>query len=447
MEAKRSVWQATSRHQPRPELMGTVRCDVAVIGGGLTGILAGKLLAQEGLSCVVLEADTIGSGQTGGTTAKITAQHGLVYRKLEQTRGPDIARLYADANTAAIGQYETLIGTLPTDCGFVRCPAYLYTTGAPGQLQLESMAARRAGIQCTITQETELPFPVTAALRFSYQARFHPLEFLYQVAQGLTAYEHSPVRQIHRHRGFTLLRTPKGAVAARYVVFAAHYPLVNVPGWYFTRLHQERSYVLALANAMTPQGMYLGVGERALSFRAEMGYLLLGGCAHRTGEDSGRPYETLLARAKSMFPDCTEVYRWSAQDCVSVDGLPYIGRYAANTPDWFVATGYNKWGMTTAMVAARLCTDLICGRTTPYSVVYDPDRPTAKHPGNLMNEMTHAVKGLTRGLLQGRRCSHMGCRLEWNQAEGTWDCPCHGSRFAPDGTLLNDPAMEDAHIE
>lgn len=447
MTSQPSIWEDIPHPTPRPVLENTRKCDAAVIGGGMAGILTARLLANAGLDVLVLEKDSIGAGQTGRTTAKLTAQHDLLYYPLTQSRGPLIAQRYAQANLAAIDRYEAIIQTLPTDCGFARCPAYLYTNGTAHRLQLEFLACQQAGIDCSITDRIELPIPITAALRFENQARFQPLEFLFAVAQGLSVYERSPVTDIQRHKRCTLLRTPKGAVSAKYVVFAAHYPLVNVPGWYFPRLHQERSYVLALKNAFLPFGMYLGVDSDGLSFRMAGDNLLLGGGGHRTGEAAKRPYEMLEARAKALWPDCRVSRRWSAQDCMTIDSVPYIGQYAPSTPDWFVATGFGKWGMTTSMVAAQLITDLICGRQNPCESVYDPARSVKGSVGNLMHETGHAVRGLTKGLLKRPRCTHMGCKLEWNMAEGTWDCPCHGSRFAPDGTILDNPAMEEIYFE
>ena len=447
MTTRPSIWTDAVHPTAHPALDGAVKCDAAVIGGGLAGILTARLLQDAGVDVLVLEKDTLGAGQTGRTTAKITAQHGLIYHKLLQSRGPVIAARYARANLAAIDQYEALIRTLPTSCGFTRCPAYLYTTGSAHRLQLEFMAAQQLGVDCALTRHTELPFPVTAALRFENQARFHPLEFLFAVAEGLTVYEHSQVRKVHLRGDDTLLRTHNGTVAAKYVIFAAHYPIVDVPGWYFTKLHQERSYVVALQNAMLPFGMYLGVDGDGLSFRMAGDCLLLGGGGHRTGEAAYHPYERLEARAKALWPECRAVRRWSAQDCMTLDGVPYIGRYAPSTPDWFVATGFNKWGMTGSMAAARLITDLITGKDSPYTLVYDPSRSQSANLDKRMNEFAHAARGLGRGLVHGRRCTHMGCKLEWNMAEGTWDCPCHGSRFAPDGTILDNPAMEETHFE
>jgi glycine/D-amino acid oxidase-like deaminating enzyme len=447
MTTQPSVWTDKLRPTAGPTLEQNRKCDVAVIGGGLAGILTARFLQDAGVDVLVLEKDTIGAGESGRTTAKITAQHGLIYHTLTQSRGPAVARQYAKAHLDAIDQYETIIRTLPTDCGFQRCPAYLYTGGTGHRLQLEFLAAKQAGIPCALTRKTELPVPVTAALRFDNQARFQPLEFLHAMARGLQIYEHSPVNHVRRGNGGTLLETPGGTVFARSVVFAAHYPLVNVPGWYFTRIHQERSYVIALENAFLPDGMYLGIDPDGLSFRTAGNDLLLGGGGHRTGENPNHPYETLEAQAKTLWPRCRVVRRWSAQDCMTIDSVPYIGPYAPSAPDWFVATGFQKWGMTTSMVAARLITDLILGDTNPNAAVFDPARSVKGSVGNLMREMGHAAKGLTKGLLQGRRCSHMGCRLEWNPAEGTWDCPCHGSRFAPDGSILNNPALEEEHFE
>ena len=447
MEQGISIWQADTPAHGHPELTERIRCDAAVIGGGLAGILTAKLLSREGADCVVLERDGVGCGETGRTTAKITAQHELIYQRITKDRGADMARLYAAAQTEAIGAYARFISTLDTDCGFTWCPAYLYTVGDDRRLKAEREAAAGAGLDMQLTANTELPLPVTTALRLDGQARFRPLEFLRQAARGLTIYEHSPVRDIRYRDGETVLVTPGGAVTARTVVFACHYPIVNVPGWYFLRQHQERSYVLALENVPAMEGMYLGIDERGLSFRPEGQYLLLGGGGHRTGEDSGRPYEILLSRAKAMWPECRAAERWSAQDCMSVDGVPFIGRYARSRPEWYVATGFGKWGMTNSMVSARLITDLICGRESPYTQLFDPARSLTHASAALANEAGHAAKGLTKGLLKGRRCAHMGCHLEWNAAEGTWDCPCHGSRYTADGILLENPATEDLHIE
>lgn len=442
-----SIWTDTIYPPAHPALDSAVKCDAAVIGGGLAGILTARLLHDAGVDVLVLEKDTLGAGQTGRTTAKITAQHGLIYHKLAQSRGPVIAARYAQANLRAIDQYEALIRTLPTDCGFTRCPAYLYTNSTAHRLQLEFLAAQQLGISCALTRNTELPIPITAALRFDNQARFQPLEFLLSIAQGLTIYEHSQVQKVHPRGEDTLLRTHGGTVAAKYVIFAAHYPIVDVPGWYFTRLHQERSYVIALQNALLPFGMYLGVDGDGLSFRMAGNYLLLGGGGHRTGESTYHPYERLEARAKALWPDSRVIRQWSAQDCMTIDRVPYIGQYAPSTPNWYVATGFGKWGMTSSMVAAQLITNLIMGKDDPYALVYDPARSIKGNMGNLMNEFGHATRGLSRGLFHGRRCTHMGCKLEWNMAEGTWDCPCHGSRFTPDGTILDNPAMEETHFE
>lgn len=443
MTTQPSVWTDGLRPPECPPAGRDISCDVAVIGAGLAGVLTARFLQDAGADVVVLEKDIPGAGETGRTTAKITAQHGLIYHELVRSRGPAAARQYARANLAAIDAYEDLISTLPTDCGFLRCPAYLYTDGRDHRLQAEFLAAKQAGIDCALTRKTELPVPVSLALKFEHQARFRPLDFLYGVVRELRIYGHSPVGRVRRGTRCTRLETPGGTVSARVVVFAAHYPLVNVPGWYFTRLHQERSYVIALQNAFLPYGMYLGIDPDGLSFRQAGDYLLLGGGSHRTGEDPGHPYAVLEAQAKTLWPQSRVARRWSAQDCVTIDNLPYIGQYAPGTPDWFVATGFRKWGMTTSMVAARLLSDLILGRPNPCAALYDPARSLKGSMGSLMHEMGHAVRGLTRGLVSGRRCTHLGCQLTWNAAEGTWDCPCHGSRFAPDGAVLNNPATKE----
>ena len=277
-----SLWSKTTDMPAYPPLRGELRADVAVIGGGMAGILIAYFLAKAGLHPVVLEAERIGSGQTKNTTAKITSQHGLLYARLVEQFGEELAQQYAHANQKALEHYRTLIAELDIDCAFTQCPAYLYSTLEEEPLVREAQAARRLGIEANFTRRTELPFSVRAAVRFDGQARFHPLHFLRVIASHLEIYEHTPVQSVEEHR----LLTPHGVVMAETIVFACHYPFLNMPGYYFMRMHQERSYVLALENTAKMEGMYLGIDENGLSFRPDENVLLLGGGSHRTGENA-----------------------------------------------------------------------------------------------------------------------------------------------------------------
>ena len=279
----------------------------------------------------------------------------------------------------------------------------------------------------------------------------------------------------------TILRTARGTVRAEKLIFACHYPFLRLPGLYFTRLHQERSYVLALENAASLEGMWIGSDGEKLSLRGYNNLMLLGGGGHRTGENSkGGQYAMLRQQARELFPGAREVAHWSAQDCVTPDGIPLIGRYSARCPDWYVATGFGKWGMSTSVVAAQLLRKLIAGEQPPEAALFDPGRFRAGVLAGLAKEGAHAVKNLARACfsvprsaaeqlapghggavrLHGKklgayraedgtlytvniRCPHLGCQLAWNPDERSWDCPCHGSRFDYQGNLISGPAQSD----
>jgi len=477
-----SIWSQTCRIKERPPLPGDVESEVAVIGAGMAGVLIASALREAGARVVVLEADRIASGQTRNTTAKITSQHGAIYRKLTDSLGEDSARQYAMANEAALAEYRRITAENGIECDFEEQSAYVYGDDAE-VLRAEAECAAGLGLPASFTDKTALPFPTAGAVRFEHQAQFHPLKFLKAMAEPLTIYEHARVQEAEDHR----LVTERGTVTAEKIVFACHYPIINFPGLYFARMHQERSYVLALENAPLMDGMWIFADGKAnpYSFRTWNGLLLLGGGGHRCGENSaGGRYDELLQRARECFPQSREVARWSAQDCMTADSVPYIGQYAPSRPDWYVATGFQKWGMTTSMVSATLLRDLICGRKSPYADVFDPGRFDLETVTGVAEESGQAVKGLARRFFQipaetaGKlapghggvvfldgeklgvykdengvlypvdiRCPHMGCQLEWNPDEKSWDCPCHGSRFDRFGNLISGPAQTDIHAE
>ena len=423
--------------------------DIIVIGAGMAGLLIAYYLKEEGKNVLVLEADAIASGQTERTTAKITSQHAVKYSKLIKKVGVEKARMYAQANEGAIREYERLIQSKGIECQFERLPAYLYSTQEEEQLEEEAKAALSLGIDAALVKETELPFPVEAAVCFQNQAQFSPLEFIQYISAELEILEHTQVISIKGNQVMTKVET----FSADKIVVATHYPLRNVPGFYFLRQHQERSYVLALSGCRKLNGMYYGIDQGGLSLRQAGECLLLGGSAHRTGQnESGGAYDALVAAAKQYFPDGKEVTRWSAQDCMPHDGIPFIGKYSIFTPNLYVATGFQKWGMTTSMIAAMILRDELCGIENPYLELFSPQRMNVRAGiGNLLLDIGMSVKGLVKGLFRRLQekpyCAHMGCALTWNPDEQSWECPCHGSRFEADGKLLDNPAKKCARIE
>lgn len=418
--------------------------EVIIIGAGMAGLLLAFYLKELGKDVLVLEANEIASGQTERTTAKITSQHGLKYSKLIKTIGMEKARLYAKANEAAIKEYERLIQKNGIACQFEKAPAYLYTCEDAAALEEEAKAAALLGIDAFFTKETELPFPVEGAVCFQNQAQFSPLEFLKGIASGLEVAEHTQVIKIKGNQVFT----QENILTADKIVMATHYPIRNVPGFYFLRQHQERSYVLALSGCEKIKGMYLGIDQNGLSVRQAKDMLLLGGSSCRTGENRvGGAYDFLRQAAKQYFPDGQEEAHWAAQDCMPHDGIPFIGRYSIFTPDLYVVTGFQKWGMTSSMLAAMILRDEICGVENPYAGLFSPQRIHFRASiGNFLLDAGVSVKGLLKGAFGQKNpsCPHLGCELIWNPEEESWDCPCHGSRFDKDGKLLDNPAKKDA---
>ena len=285
--------------------------------------------------------------------------------------------------------------------------------------------------------DLSLPFQTRGAVRYRKQAQFHPLKFAAKIAEDLDVCEYTLVRDISRNAAYT----DRGTITADKILSASHFPFLNRRGNYFLKLYQHRSYVTALQNAQDMDGMYADESKTGLSFRNYGNLLLLGGGSHRTGKKGGGWKELEHAKAR-FYPESEEICRWAAQDCMSLDGIPYIGAYSRNTPDFYVAAGFNKWGMTSSMAAALLLRDQILERENEWSPVFAPDR-SILHPQLFVNGIESVINLLTPSL---RRCPHLGCALKWNPSEHTWDCPCHGSRFSGDGSLIDNPAKHDARV-
>lgn len=427
-----SIWTATAQLPRFPALSGDTQTDVLVIGGGITGLLCAHCLTEAGIHCVVAEAATIAGGITKDTTAKLTAQHGLLYHKLLRSFDRETVWLYLDANLKALDAYRVLCETM--DCNYSIQDSFVYSRTGRAKLDAEMEALQTLGYPAELVDILPLPFPTAGAVRFSHQAQFHPIKFLCAITKNLTIYENTPVRSLEK----TTALTDFGRIHAKQIIVATHFPFLNTHGSYFLKLYQQRSYVLSLENAPTFSGMYLQEGEAGLSFRCHMGRVLLGGGGHRTGKNGGN-WQELESFTRHYYPNARITHQWATQDCMSLDGIPYIGHYSRRTPHLYVATGFNKWGMTSAMVAARLLTDLILHGDSPYAQVFSPQRSI------LQPQLARNAWEATRNLLTPttRRCPHLGCALKWNPQERTWDCPCHGSRFQADGTLLDGPATKD----
>lgn len=427
-----SVWTETVDMPHFETLEGEVKTDVLIIGGGITGLLCAYFLKEQGVDYLLAEGRSICSGVTKNTTAKITAQHGLIYTDLLKKAGEEKAKMYLDANLKAVENYFALCKDM--DCDFEERTNYVYSVSDRRKLEQEVLALQKIGFDALLQDTTELPFSTVGAVGFAHQAQFHPLKFLAKIAEGLNIYENTFVTKMSEN----IALTEKASITFEKVIFATHFPIDNKHGMYFLKMYQHRSYVIALKNAFPVKNMYVDEDTRGLSFRSYGNHLLLGGGSHRTGKKGGN-WQELRDYAGKYYPRAKERYYWATQDCMPLDNVPYIGLYSKSMPGCYVATGYHKWGMTTAMTAAMILTDMIMGKENPYEAVFSPSRSIWK-PQLFVNGGETIVNLLTPTM---KRCPHLGCALKWNAAEHSWDCPCHGSRFDEDGGLIDNPANGD----
>lgn len=428
----RSLWNETVTLPAFPTLESDTETDVLIIGGGIAGILTAYFLQQNDVPYILVEKDRICGGTTGNTTAKITFQHGLCYHKMLRSSGLERADMYLQANRMAFGKYAALCREI--DCGYEIKNNYVYATDDRQKLEDEISALSKIGYNAVFAKDLPLPVNTVGAVCFEDQAQFHPLRFLYAVAKGLNIYEHTFVREME---GTTAV-TDRARISAGKVIVTTHFPMINKHGSYFLKLYQHRSYVTALENAQNVDGMYVDESRTGFSFRNYGDLLLLGGGGHRTGKSGGN-WDELRQFAREQYPRATERYFWAAQDCMSLDHIPYIGRYSKNTADLYTASGFNKWGMTGAMLSAVLLSDRICGRHNGFEEAFDPSRSIIR-PQLFVNGF-ESIKNLLTPTK--KRCPHLGCALKWNPAEHSWDCACHGSRFDESGKVLDNPANGD----
>lgn len=427
-----SLWENTSKKNNFQSLDGNISTDVLIIGGGMAGVLTAYFLQQSGIDYALVEADEIGSGITKNTTAKISVQHGLIYNKLIKEFSAEKAKMYFEANERALNIYRNLCKDI--DCDFEEKDSFVYTLNDPYKIEKEAEALEKIGKKSEVVGNLPLPFSVSCAVKIENQAQFNPLKFLYSVSSGLRIFEHTKVRELE---GTTAI-TDSGKIRAKKIIVATHFPFINKHGFYFIKMYQHRSYVIALENAQDVGGIYIDESENGLSFRNYKSFLLIGGGGHRTGKNGGN-WEVLRSFAKKHYSVSNEVFNWATQDCVTLDAVPYIGKYSAGSDGLYVATGFNKWGMTTSMAAAEILSDMVQGKENPYSEVFSPSR-TILRPQLFANAFESTISMLTPTV---KRCPHMGCALKWNKSERTWDCPCHGSRFSESGNLIDNPATAD----
>ncbi|MBQ9071199.1 MAG: FAD-dependent oxidoreductase [Clostridia bacterium] len=411
---------------------GDKRYDVLIIGGGIAGILTAYMLKKKGVSYALIEADRICGRTTANTTAKITAQHALIYEKIINGFGTQVAKKYYEINSRAIFEYRRLAENI--ECDFKDESAFVYSCTSRDKLEREARAYEKAGIPFKFHESLNLPISVAGALEMENQAQFHPLKFISSLAKDLNIFENTRALKIS---GGTVI-TNRGNFFAERIIVATHFPFINSHGLYFMKMYQERSYVMALEGAEDVFGMYIDEKKGGFSFRNHEGLLLLGCGGHRTGEKN-ESLKTLADFKEKYYKNSTVKEEWATQDCITLDGIPYVGRYSALSPNLFVATGFNKWGMTSSMSAALILADLVTDRENEYASIFSPSRSIFNK--SLLSNIKESAKGLIT--FKAPRCPHLGCALKYNKSEHSWDCPCHGSRFTEDGALIDNPANKD----
>lgn len=492
-----SLWIASSEAPERPPLPTHTTCDVCIVGGGITGITAALALAEEELDVVVLEAGRVGGGVTGHTTGKVTSLHGAIYHQLTKKHGEEAAHVYASAQEGALGHIRGRVEHLGIDCDLRTRDAYTYVTHARDEEQIEHEveAACAAGLGAELVRDTPLPYPVAAAVRLTGQAEFHARRYVHGLA---AAFEQAGGRIYEQTVATGLDNGPRPEVLvgdlrveARRVIVATHMPFLDRAAWW-TRLTAKRSYAIAVRGAdLLPDGMFISADEPTRSIRlapdpaGDGELLIVGGESHNAGEHGDTTperYAALERFATEHFGAGEVAYRWSSQDLQQADALPYVGQLTPTSSQVFVAAGYRKWGLTGGTAAALALVERMQGRPSPAAELFDAWRVTPrKQLGQVLMEAVKDSRHMIGDRLKrpdGRRleelapgegallkhdgelvaasrdadgrlhavspvCTHLGCRVAWNAAERSWDCPCHGSRFAQDGKCLQGPATKD----
>lgn len=426
------LWTIDAASPGFPTLGGSASTDVLIIGGGMAGVLCALKLHEAGADYMLVEGKRIGGGITKGTTAVISAQHSTLYQDLSDSFGKNMAERYLRANLRAVERFRALAKDI--SCDFAERPSVMYSRDDRALMEREAAVVRSLGFAAEFTTDTPLPHAVAGAVRYHGMAQFHPLKFLYGAAKRLNIRENTFVTKL----AGTNAVTPHGTIKAKKVIVATHYPFLNRHGLFFAKLYQKRSFVIALENAPELHCTTEDIADDGIYMRNYNGLLIIGGGDHRTGRKGGG-FDMPRAFARQYYPEAREKYAWANQDCISLDGVPYIGRYSPNLPDVYVASGFNEWGMTSSMVAADILADMVLGRESEYSSTFLPNRSILT--GQLFANIGTTVADLATPTT--KRCSHMGCALKWNAAERSWDCPCHGSRFDEKGHIIDNPAMSD----
>lgn len=486
-----SYWIETSVDRNYESLLSSVDCDCAVIGGGIAGLTTAYLLAKSNQRVELVDANRIGHGCTGRNTGKVTPQHSVIYSKIKKKYGIEGAKKYYQGNKEAVDFIEKIVRENGFSCEFKRTTSYLYATTDKGmrELQDEYDVCEEIGIDCEFFNELPIPIDIKGAIAFNNVAEFNPKMYCDCLGELITKeggriYENSPIIEVERGAKCTIKTRQGKNIQCSNLILASHYPFYDGASFYFSRLKPTRTYLVAgVVKEGFVEGMYINVEDPTRSIHYINGIgehlLLIAGEKHIVGQGKDVDYYEILKEfGRKEFGVKEYKYQWSAEDYTTPDELPYIGRLNENNSNIFLATGFNKWGMTNGTLAGRIISDLIINGESEYQETFEPSRLK----GILTTEFFkfnaevayHYIKGkLTMGevnaeiengeskviFYDGHRygayrdekgklyivditCTHLGCELNWNEVEKSWDCPCHGSRFDYKGNILEGPATE-----
>lgn len=491
-----SYWiNSTEKSEIFNEIDANYQADVCIVGAGICGLSTAYYLSKSGLKVIVVDKDDIGMKTSGHTTAKITFQHNLIYDYLINSFGYDLALGYLKANRQAIKNIKKIIDDENIDCDFEYQDNFIYTIKPEelNKIHLEVEALNSLGEPAEFVTKCNLPFKIAGAVKTKNQAQFHPRKYMLGLSKSIKSYgglifTNSLVTDIKKNlEGYTTF-VNNYTIDSKYVVLACHYPFINFPGIYFSKMYQSTSYAIAIdTQKKVFDGMYINVKEPIYSFRNaiynDKKLIIMSGGDHKTGfnPESNNGYAPLEKTAHTLFPNCDILYRWDTRDCITLDKIPYIGEFSNLMPNMYVATGFNKWGMTSSNVAANIIKDKILNIYNEYAFVFESTRVNPvknrvelghmasqvfkSFVSNRIKVPSHTLLSIDKGnggiiKINGTNvgiyrdtngavyavnptCTHLGCQLTWNNLDKTWDCPCHGSRFDYTGKNIYDPAFKN----
>lgn len=498
---EKSLWIADSEETDYPTLEKDETADVCVIGGGIVGAVTAYLLTNKGLNVIVLEKDKICMGVTANSTAKLTSQHGLFYKYLEKEYGLNFAKSYLESNEQGIQLAEEIIKKENINCDFEKKDAYVFATNISEieKVKQEIDILNKIGFNAEYIENIKIPAEnVIGSIKFKNQAQFNARKYTIQLFDRISQnrgkiFENSKVEKIEKIGEKYAIRSGRNKVIAKNVVISTHYPIKNFPGIYFSKMYQDKTYAIAVdigeeENENIIDGMYIQSCEPVISFRTAKyngkNLLIVAGSGHKTGQTNVKIEDNFINLenyVKKYYPKAKVMFKWSTEDCVTLDKIPYIGKFSNFLPNIYVATGFKKWGMTTAHVAAKIISDLILKKESKYANIYTATRlepiRNIKEFGNILKESTNSlflnkikpayaiyddiklgeggvvdINGKKVGIYKrddGKvfavkpYCGHLGCLVSWNNLEKTWDCPCHGSRYDYMGNIITEPTVNN----